>query len=622
MKNLSLVVLVSGSGTNLQAIINAIKNKNINFYIKAVISNRKKAYGLQRAKNNDIPYYYLPYIKLNISREEYDLNLSNKIKEINPDVIVCAGWMHILSKKFLDNFRNIINLHPALPSMFPGDNSIQDAFNAFKEKKIDHTGIMVHHVIPEIDAGRVINTKKIKIYEYDSLNDLKSRIQYYEKNLLMAALNTMNTNFNKIKSGKVRDLYDYDEKSILISHTDRLSSFDRHICDVRGKGQILCLLSQWWFNKTQHIIPNHIIKRINNCLVVKRCEVIPIEFVVRGYITGSTSTSLWTHYNNGERTYCGINFPDGLRKNQKLDTPVLTPTTKDEHDEPLSCQDILDRNILTSEELDYIKSKALELFRFGQKVSEERGFILVDTKYEFGKDMDGNIVLIDEVHTCDSSRFWKKSTYDVLFNARKEPEKLDKDSVRDYVKTVCDPYDTSKPIPSIPDEHLESVYNCYSQLYQELTGNTLLYRLGYHVDDLYKINTNQKENVVIIFSGSPSDDAHVKNIEKQCDDYNIDHHSFVCSAHKQTQRLLNIINELKEDSRRKIFVTVAGRSNALSGVVACNVDNPVIACPPFKDKMDMMVNINSSLQCPSKVPVMTILEPNNVAITCRRIFDL
>ena len=187
---------------------------------------------------------------------------------------------------------------------------------------------------------------------------------------------------------------------------------------------------------------------------------------------------------------------------------------------------------------------------------------------------------------------------------------------------MCDPYDTSKPIPKVPEEHLEKVYSCYKQLYEELTENNLLYRLAYSPDDLSNIDINQKENVVIIFSGSTSDDTHVKNIEKQCDAYNIDHHSFVCSAHKQTQRLLNIINELKEDSRRKIYVTVAGRSNALSGVVACNVDSPVIACPPFKDKMDMMVNIHSSLQCPSKVPVMTILEPNNVAITCRRIFDL
>ena len=623
MRHINCLILISGNGSNLQSIINAKINNNIKINIKAVLSNKKYAYGLERAISNNIPTLYMPYIKSKISREDYDNNLADKIEELNVDLIICAGWMHILSEKFLKRFKNVINLHPALPGMFPGNNSIEDAYNSFKKNNIHHTGIMVHHVIPEIDAGKVICTKKVNILNSDSLNDLKSRIQYYEKNLLIMAVNNVSIDLNKIKSGKVRDLYEYADDNILISHTDRLSSFDRNICDIRGKGNILCLLTKWWFDRTNHIIPNHVVKMIDTCLVVKKCSVIPIEFVVRGYITGSTSTSLWTHYNRGERTYCGISFPDGLRKNQRLDTPVLTPTTKDEHDEPLSCEDIVSRGILSQEDLDFIKGKAMELFTYGQQVSEERGLILVDTKYEFGRDSDGNIILIDEVHTCDSSRFWKKSSYDVLFNARKEPEKLDKDSVRDYVKSVCDPYDLSKEIPTIPADHLERVYNCYKELYEALTSDKIKFRCPYTQESLLKVfQVNSNQNVVIIFSGSTSDDSHIKKIEKECDSFNIDHHSFVCSAHKETQRLLDIITELESDSRRKIYVTVAGRSNALSGVVACNVKSPVIACPPFKDKMDMMVNVHSSLQCPSKTPVMTILEPNNVAITCRRIFDL
>lgn len=623
MRHINCLILISGNGSNLQSIINAKKNNNIKINIKAVLSNKKNAYGLERAIYNNIPTIYMPYIKSKISREHYDNKLADKIEELNVDLIICAGWMHILSEKFLKRFKNVINLHPALPGMFPGNNSIEDAYNSFKKNNVDHTGIMVHHVIPEIDAGKVICTKKVNILNDDSLNDLKSRIQYYEKNLLIMAVNNVSIDLNKIKSGKVRDLYEYADDNILISHTDRLSSFDRNICDIRGKGNILCLLTKWWFDRTNHIIPNHVVKMIDTCLVVKKCTVIPIEFVVRGYITGSTSTSLWTHYNKGERTYCGISFPDGLLKNQRLDTPVLTPTTKDEHDEPLSCEDIVSRGILSQEDLDFIKGKAMELFTYGQQVSEERGLILVDTKYEFGRDSDGNIILIDEVHTCDSSRFWKKSSYDILFNARKEPEKLDKDSVRDYVKSVCDPYDLNKEIPTIPADHLERVYNCYKELYEALTGDKIKFRCPYTVESLLKaFQVNSNQNVVIIFSGSTSDDSHIKKIEKECDSFNIDHHSFVCSAHKETQRLLDIITELESDSRRKIYVTVAGRSNALSGVVACNVKSPVIACPPFKDKMDMMVNVHSSLQCPSKTPVMTILEPNNVAITCRRIFDL
>ena len=626
------VVLISGNGTNLQAIINAVKNKNINMHIKAVISNRKNAYGLKRAELNNIDTHYIPYIKSKVSRKDYDELLKNKILELNPDLIICAGWMHILSKEFLENFDNIINLHPALPGQFPGNNSIEDAYNSFKSNLVDHTGIMVHHVIPEIDAGKIILTKKIQIYKNDELNDLKSRIQYYEKYILIQSIYKMTTH-NKIRSGKVRDLYDYSNEAMVIFHSDRISAFDKNLCNINGKGNVLCNLANWWFDKTRHIIDNHVIAKLDNSLLVNKCEVIPIEFVVRGYITGNTSTSLWTHYNNGSRNYCGNPLPEGLTKHQRLSEPLLTPTTKDVHDEPISCEEIVNRNILTQEELDYIRDKSFLLFSYGQQVAELKDLILVDTKYEFGKTSDGRIVLIDEVHTCDSSRYWKRSTYQQLIDGGKEPEKLDKDSIRDYVKSVCDPYKDA--IPEIPEEYRERVYTCYNQLYEQLTGEELQ-RLTFNdndintsIDSLTKVYglddsdlLNRQRNIVIIVAGSTSDRSHVEKIEKELDSFNIDHHSYAISAHKNTQKLLNLLTELKACPKRKIFVTVAGRSNALSGVVACNCNYPVIACPPFKDKMDMFTNINSSLQCPSKTPVMTILEPNNVAISCSRIFNL
>jgi formyltetrahydrofolate-dependent phosphoribosylglycinamide formyltransferase/phosphoribosylaminoimidazole-succinocarboxamide synthase len=619
---ISLVVLISGNGSNLQAIINYFHQKIINgkfYYIKAVISNRKYAYGLIRAESNNIPIFYSAFIKSKITRSKYDRDLKDLVLNLDADLVVCAGWMHILSKEFLNGMENIINLHPALWGEFPGNNSIEDAYNAFKKGKVDHTGIMVHYVIPEIDAGKIIYQKEIPIFKTDGLNDLKFRIGYHEKNILIQAIMTSTNNSREhqhFKTGKVRDLYTYDDDKYIISHSDRVSSFDRAICDIEGKGNLLCLLSDWWFQRTRHIVPNHVIKRVNNYLVVKKCSVIPIEFVVRGYITGNSATSLWTHYNKGVRIYCGETFPDGLRKNQRLEEPLLTPTTKDEHDELISCQEIVDQNILNQPDLDYIKQKSLELFRYGQEVADRQGLILVDTKYEFGRDQDGNILLIDEVHTCDSSRYWVKSSYNVLFNDRKEPQKLDKDSVRDYVKSVCDPYDLTKPIPEIPQEQKDRVYQCYRDLYVQLTGLSAPSRLVMGEFDF------RERDIVIIVSGSTSDRDHVIKIEKELDNFHIDYHSFSCSAHKETQRLLNIMGELKACPKRKIFVTVAGRSNALSGVVACNCDYPVIACPPFKDKTDMIVNINSSLQCPSKTPVMTILEPNNVAITCNRIFNL
>ena len=251
-----------------------------------------------------------------------------------------------------------------------------------------------------------------------------------------------------IYSGKVRNIYQHkDNDKLLIETTDRLSSFDRNICNLKDKGEILNLISVFMFNKTKHIIPNHYISHNKNQIIVKKCIPFKIEIVVRAYITGNTTTSLWTHYKKGIRNYCGINFPNNLKKNQKLPNIVITPTTKDKEDIPISKDNIINNKYIKKEECDYIYTKSLELFKLGQSIADKAGFILVDTKYEFGKDSNDNIILIDEIHTCDSSRYWLK-TYDERFKNNLEPEKLDKDKIRDYVKSKCDPYNDS--IPEIP----------------------------------------------------------------------------------------------------------------------------------------------------------------------------
>ena len=630
-----LVVLVSGNGSNLQAIIDSIEKQTLNAIIMAVICNKKNAYAMERAKNKHIPTIYHPFVKSQISRQEYDLKLSQIIQKLFPDLIVLAGWMHILSPIFLVNFPNIINLHPALPGMFPGKNAIEQAFTAYQKGNITYTGIMVHKVIPEIDAGQVIAKKKINIFKNDTLNDLKTRIQKYEKEVLIYSiqqiLSQMNTpstssiDISNVKVGKVRNMHIINKELVAFVHTDRLSSFDRHICDIPGKGNLLNLISSWWLKQTQHIIPNHYIDSFDNILIAKRCQVILIEVVVRGYITGSTNTSLWTHYSNGVRNYCGIDFPDGLLKNQKLSQPVITPTTKDEHDELISATEIVNRNILSQEEWDFIADKATQLFKYGQMVADSRDLILVDTKYEFGRDTSGNIILIDEIHTCDSSRYWKKDTYLERFTNNLEPQKLDKDAIRDYLKTVCDPY-TVETIPSIPEDRIQSVLKCYLDLYKSLTQNQIT-RLQTYSEQLDLNNTisqyfqKQYSNLVVIISGSTSDSKFVEKIQNELDILGIFNCYYVSSAHKNTRQVLEIIENYEKQNRNIIYITVAGRSNALSGVVAAQSSYPVIACPPFKDKMDMMVNINSSLQCPSKTPVMTILEPSNVASVCQRIFN-
>ena len=641
----NVVVLASGNGSNLQALIDASSSKLLPINISLVVSDQEGSLALGRAQISGIPTLLLKFNSSTDTREDYDSKLAFEVMKSKPDIIVCAGWMRILTDNFIKRFDNIINLHPALPGQFPGATAISDAYEKYKRGEIRNTGVMVHYVVQEVDAGEVIDTSYVPIYQDDSLESLRTRVQLAEKPLLISSLMKLilslrnqtsdniqetvldeNTLPEGVISGKVRDRFDMGYNLMGFYHSDRLSSFDRHICNINGKGRLLNLINKWWMDRTQDIIPNHLIHIDGNYLIAKKCQVIPLEIIVRGYITGSTSTSLWTHYAKGVRNYCGIDFKDGLKKNQKLETPVITPTTKGEIDELISRDEILNRQIVSEDELNFIYRKALELFEYGSRVASQKGLILVDTKYEFGYDKDGNIILIDEIHTCDSSRYWLMSSYLQRLMEEQEPEKLDKDSVRDYVKKICDPY--NEPIPEIPEDHKLKVLKCYQTLYEKLVNeeNCGIDSPGdnFSKRDLVVDNYffNHHRNMVVIFSGSPTDSWHIKKLVKEFKSLNIYHEEHVCSAHKKTQQLLDIIGEYNSKKNKNIiFITVAGRSNALSGVVVCNTHYPVIACPPFKDKNDMHTNIHSTLQMPSKVPTMTILEPNNVALACDRIFN-
>ncbi len=272
--------------------------------------------------------------------------------------------------------------------------------------------------------------------------------------------------------GKVRDRYELEDRLVLIT-TDRQSAFDRILAAIPFKGQVLNQTSAWWFEQTKDIIPNHVINIPDpNATVARKCTVFPIEFVVRGYITGSTSTSLWTVYNSGDREYCGNVLPDGLVKNQKLDTNMLTPTTKEEHhDRPISPSEIVNEGWMSQEDWDYCSGKAVELFTFGQKTAAENGMILVDTKYEMGRDEDGHIMLIDEIHTPDSSRYWLADSYEARINAGKEPENIDKEFLRLLFVGNCDPYNDNV-LPDAPEELVIELSKRYIQLYEMITGKT------------------------------------------------------------------------------------------------------------------------------------------------------
>ena len=273
------------------------------------------------------------------------------------------------------------------------------------------------------------------------------------------------------KTGKVRDQYDLKELLALIT-TDRQSAFDRVLAAIPFKGQVLNLTSAWWFDQTKHIIDNHVVNVADpNVIIAKKCAVFPIEFVVRGFITGSTSTSLWTVYNNGDREYCGNKLPQGLKKNEKLKRNMLTPTTKEEHhDRPISPEEIVSENWMTQEDWDYCSQKALELFEFGQKKAEKSGLVLVDTKYEMGKDKGGNILLIDEIHTPDSSRYWIAETYEERMSNGQEPQNVDKEFLRLWFVDNCDPYN-DKEIPPAPNDLVIELSSRYIYLYETITGS-------------------------------------------------------------------------------------------------------------------------------------------------------
>ncbi len=296
------------------------------------------------------------------------------------------------------------------------------------------------------------------------------------------------------KTGKVRDQYELDEKLILIT-TDRQSAFDRVLASVPFKGQVLNLTSAWWFEKTKHIVKNHVVSVPDpNITVAKKCSVFPIEFVVRGYITGSTSTALWTVYKNGAREYCGNFLPENLTKNQKLDNIMLTPTTKEvDHDRPISPKEIVSEGWMSENDWNYCSQKALELFHFGQKQAKEHGMILVDTKYEMGKDKDGNIILIDEIHTPDSSRYWLSESYEDRMANNKEPENIDKEFLRLWFIDNCDPYKDSS-LPDAPEELVVELSSRYIYLYETITGGLFPFPdSGKSIHD--RINKNIEEYI-------------------------------------------------------------------------------------------------------------------------------
>lgn len=313
-----------------------------------------------------------------------------------------------------------------------------------------------------------------KAFAVESMKGVSAEMEKAITNALDKCLTETSLPHGTKYTGKVRDTYDLGDKIAIVT-TDRQSAFDRLLAAVPFKGQVLNQTAAWWFQNTKHIVGNALIATPDpNVSIMKKCTVFPVEFVVRGYLTGSTDTSLWTHYKNGSRDYCGNKLPEGMRKNDKLKANMITPTTKAEsHDVPISAQDIVKQGLMTQQDWDTASAAALALFEFGQQQAAKQGLILVDTKYEFGKDADGNILLIDEIHTPDSSRYWLADSYAARHSAGKEPEMIDKEFLRLWFREHCDPYN-DKVLPPAPKELVVELSKRYIILYQMITGKEFI----------------------------------------------------------------------------------------------------------------------------------------------------
>jgi len=275
--------------------------------------------------------------------------------------------------------------------------------------------------------------------------------------------------------GKVRDSYVQDDRRVLVA-TDRVSAFDVVLGTIPLKGQVLNQLAAFWFERTRSVAPNHLISVPDPCVsIVQECRLLPVEFVYRAYLTGSTSTSIWVRYEAGDRLYCGHRLPDGLRKHQKLPQPLLTPTTKaahGHHDELTSKEEIIARGDLDAELYERAEAVTAALFRAGSEWAASRGLILVDTKYELGLDEDGELVVIDEIHTPDSSRYWYRDTYEQAMAQGRDPQALDKEYLRRWL--VEQGYRGEGTPPQIPDEVRCEAARRYIEAFERITGTSFV----------------------------------------------------------------------------------------------------------------------------------------------------
>jgi len=408
-----------------------------------------------------------------------------------------------------------------------------------------------------------------------------------------------------IHRGKVRDSIRVDNKSRMIIVTDRISAFNKNLENaIPDKGAVLNKLTNWWFDFTKDIIPNHFIKEIDpNINLVQEAKPIKLEMIVRAYITGS----MWRGYEEGQRVFCGVAVPDGLKKNDPFPTPIITPTTKDKDDSEITEKEIFERKLTSKAVFKKMKETALALFKRGSDHLAEKGIILVDTKYEFGM-LGRKLILIDEIHTPDSSRFWSAADYKK--NPRKA-EQIDKEFVRQWMlKNKVDGV-----VPSVLSKKVtEETSRRYKQIYETITGLIFDIPVGNQKARIYQnlvAHSYIKHGYVAIIQGDDADLDYCKKIETHLKDFQIHTEFRRLSAAYTGQQIIEFSAKLNSSLEPAVVIVVTGRSNSLGSAVAANLNCPVISCPSFSDRSDYLINIHSSLQHSSSA--MTVMDPQNAA---------
>jgi len=413
--------------------------------------------------------------------------------------------------------------------------------------------------------------------------------------------------------GKVRDNYIVGSTRLMIA-SDRVSCFD-HILkqQIPFKGQILSQIAAFWFDKTSDIIENHLINCPDpNVMLVHQCKLIPVEVIVRSYLTGSA----WRSYKNGSREICGVKLPNGLQENHKFNTPIITPTTKAEHghDMDITVEQIISQKLVSEKVWKQVEAAAIKIFIRGQEICENAGLILVDTKYEFGL-LNDKVVLIDEIHTPDSSRFWTRGEIGKSHRS--------KEFIRAWLMEQGFMGREGEVMPDLTKDVIAQAAQIYIDIYEQITGTQFQPELA---PILARLRTNlisadlMQGYFVPIIMGSTSDQTFCDTLVNNLTSLGIQSKCHVASAHKTPEKVMSLVNQYNTSSEPIVYITVAGRSNGLSGVTAASAVHPVIACPPFKDKQDYLTNINSTLQMPSETPVLTVVDPKNAVLAVARIF--